>query len=340
MVERGWIFMKQRLKKLMHSSACLKGVLGFSLGINLLTFGVIGIRVLSPHSVKESSRPSSHQELLNQWRPFTTSDLETEAATHPDLQLTTPEQEEVSQDLENPSKDILESERQEVLTDEGLADAVEESFATLTEEQEEQVAVEEISSGFSVQPISQELKQTLEELSPIDSNIIQYDHLRLVKVLHWGFDNQTHMGELIVHQDVAKEVAEIFEEVYAVRYPIEKMRLISEYENSDEASMEANNTSGFNFRLVTNGDTYSLHAYGLAIDVNPKMNPYVSEDYVLPQNAMAYVDREQTIPGMIQSGDALHQAFTSRGWEWGGDWSGFKDYQHFSKPRQKTDDLQ
>lgn len=325
--------MKEKVKKLIQSSTYLKGILGFSLGLNLLTFGIIGTRILSPTLTDESSRLSSHQELLNQWRPFAPSDLETEAATHEE---TTPSSSNVEESIPN-SEEMTEQEviaqKEDVLESSDSLDDVEASFETLTEEQEEQVEVEEISSGFSIHPISPELQQTLEELSPVDPKVIQYDQLRLVKVLHWGFDNQTHMGELIVHQEVAKEVAEIFEEVYAVRYPIEKMRLISEYENSDEASMEANNTSGFNFRLVTNGDTYSLHAYGLAIDVNPKMNPYVSEDYVLPQNAMAYVDREQTIPGMIQSGDALHQAFTSRGWEWGGDWSGFKDYQHFSKPR-------
>lgn len=326
--------MKDKIKKLVSNQKWMSGILIASIGINLSLMGWIAVQQFrSDASTKHESKPS-HQELLNSWKPFGEKDelieesstsfstdssdsdvlaeetppaSKEEASSTPESELELPIEESSDLNVEAPSTDLK--------VDEDLSDASESSEV----------------SGFSIHPISSTLQATLNELAKPDPSILTYEDLRLVKVLYWGFDNQTHMGELIVHQAVAEEVMEIFEEVYAVRYPIEKIRLISEYQNSDEASMRDNNTSSFNYREVTNGSELSLHAYGLAIDINPKMNPYVSEDYVLPANAMAYVDREQSIPGMIQEGDALHQAFTSRGWEWGGDWTHLKDYQHFSK---------
>ena len=75
----------------------------------------------------------------------------------------------------------------------------------------------------------------------------------------------------------------------------------------------------------------SNHAYGLAIDLNPKVNPYVKNDLVLPTNGLAYVNRDQHVLGIIKKNDAVYQLFTSHGWTWGGDWTSLKDYQHFEK---------
>ena len=109
------------------------------------------------------------------------------------------------------------------------------------------------------------------------------------------------------------------------------MVLVSEYNNDDDLSMADNNTSAFNFRPITGGGGWSNHAYGLAIDINPKYNPYVSKNAVYPVNAVSYVNRDEDVEGMIKEGDALFNAFISRGWTWGGDWNSLKDYQHFEK---------
>ena len=323
--------MRERLKRLFKNQNHVRHLLFASIGFNLVLGSLIAVKCFSLELPAESDATMSYQDILSNWRPFAS--------------------EEPKPEKEEGSSETMESDSTTPSTEEGKAleslpvtpdspDSTEEKPDSSVEAPpEEDLEVETPSAteepveenGFSIHPISETLQQTLEELAPLNPSVITYDDLRLVKVLYWGFDNQTHMGELIVNQAVATEVMAIFEEVYAVHYPIEKIRLISEYQNSDEDSMHDNNTSGFNYRVVTNGSEFSMHAYGLAIDVNPKMNPYVSEDYVLPANAMAYVDRDQNIPGMIQAGDALHQAFTSRGWEWGGDWTSLKDYQHFSK---------
>ena len=106
---------------------------------------------------------------------------------------------------------------------------------------------------------------------------------------------------------------------------------MSYYHGSDELSMEDNNSSAFNFREVTDGGKLSNHAYGLAIDLNPKVNPYIKNNVVLPANGQAYVNRDQCVLGIIKKNDAVYQLFTSYGWTWGGDWSSLKDYQHFEK---------
>ena len=109
------------------------------------------------------------------------------------------------------------------------------------------------------------------------------------------------------------------------------MKAVHHYDNSDELSVEDNNTSAFNFRMITNGSTPSNHAYGLAIDINPKINPYVYANKVLPANGEDYTDRGQEIPGMITAESEVCEIFKKYGWSWGGDWNQPKDYQHFEK---------
>ena len=119
-------------------------------------------------------------------------------------------------------------------------------------------------------------------------------------------------------------------DLYAQRFPIERMQPIDVYGGDDNRSISANNTSAFNCRAVTGGTGWSEHAYGRAIDVNPFVNPYVKGTTVLPPEAAPYADRSRRDPGMIHAGDPVVQAFLARGWKWGGYWTSLKDYQHFS----------
>ena len=157
--------------------------------------------------------------------------------------------------------------------------------------------------------------------------------LRRVEVDYVGFDGQTHRGELIVHQDMVADVVAIFEQLHRLRYPIDKMRTVDHYPGADdELSMEDNNSSAFNCRPLPSGLSWSLHAFGRAIDLNPLLNPYVdSRGAIQPRNAGPYLDRKRTDPGILHAGDADVRVFTDRGWRWGGDWRTPKDYQHFER---------
>jgi hypothetical protein len=159
------------------------------------------------------------------------------------------------------------------------------------------------------------------------------DQLRLISLDFVGFDGAVHRGELVVNAALAVEVARVFADLYFDRFPIQRMETIEKYDSDDDASMAANNTSAFNCRPITGGTAWSNHSYGRAIDINTVQNPYISRSgTVYPPNGAPYVDRTQDLPGMIHAGDATEQAFTTRGWTWGGFWTTPIDYQHFEKP--------
>jgi hypothetical protein len=161
---------------------------------------------------------------------------------------------------------------------------------------------------------------------------VELGKLRLLEVSHWGFDGDTHRGELVVHQRVAKRIVKVMRSLYRHRFPIRRMKLIDEYGGDDHRSMDADNTSAFNCRFVSGSPgVWSQHAYGRAIDVNPVENPYVSGSHVSPPAGQPYADRSRDAKGMIKGGDHVVRAFRRAGWRWGGRWSGgTRDYQHFS----------
>lgn len=144
-----------------------------------------------------------------------------------------------------------------------------------------------------------------------------------------GLDGRPHIGELVVATQVAPAVVSAFHRLFDAGFPIRSMRLVDDFAGSDNASMAADNTSAFNCRLTASGAAYSQHAYGLAVDINPLENPYVSGGQVEPAAGREFLDRPDR-PGVIHDGDACVSAFGSVGWSWGGYWSDPKDYQHFS----------
>lgn len=155
--------------------------------------------------------------------------------------------------------------------------------------------------------------------------------LRLIHMPYWGFDGRWHRGELVVHGRYAGEVIRVFRRLYEVRFPIRRMRLVDRYGGDDHRSMAADNTSGFNCRWRGGVCcTWSQHAYGRAIDLDPVENPYVWSGGVSPPAGRAYLDRSQHRRGMVHLHDRVWWAFHAVGWGWGGSWSGEPDYQHFS----------
>jgi hypothetical protein len=155
--------------------------------------------------------------------------------------------------------------------------------------------------------------------------------LRAVEIDYVDFDGSHRRGTLIVHAGVVADVAEVFEQLYAARYPVAGIIPIDSFAGDDNASMAANNTSAFNCRRVTGGSTWSPHAYGTAIDVNPVQNPFVADRVVLPAAGTQYVDRGAYHPAMIRPGDVVTRSFAAVGWRWGGDFRQRSDYQHFQR---------
>jgi D-alanyl-D-alanine carboxypeptidase len=155
--------------------------------------------------------------------------------------------------------------------------------------------------------------------------------LRLLRADYWGFDGRVHRGELIVHRDSARRMLGVLGKLFRARFKMQRMKLVDVYRADDDRSMAANNTSAFNCRRVSGSSSWSEHAFGRAIDINPVRNPYVTRGgRVSPPAGRAYVNRAGRAAGMIYAGDVVVRAFAAAGWRWGGHWSSSRDYQHFS----------
>jgi len=153
------------------------------------------------------------------------------------------------------------------------------------------------------------------------------EELELVTVSYYGFDGLLHRGQIIVNKKVADDIVEIFNVIIATKFPVEKVVPMVKYNWSDEKSMRDNNTSSFNYRFLSGSKILSMHASGLAIDINPKQNPYVKNGSSSPTGSEYQLDAN----GTICPDSEIVKVFKERGWSWGGDWKSLKDYQHFQK---------
>jgi hypothetical protein len=159
---------------------------------------------------------------------------------------------------------------------------------------------------------------------------VAVSRLRLVTLTYWGFDHAAHRGKLIVNESQAANVLSVMRTLYAARFPIRRMRLVEAYGSNDDRSMGADNSSAFNCRGVPGSSAWSAHAYGLAVDLNPRENPEIRAGVFSPPAGAAFTDRSRKAQGMIHASDVVVRAFASIGWKWGGYWHSLKDYQHFS----------
>ncbi len=153
--------------------------------------------------------------------------------------------------------------------------------------------------------------------------------LVVLELQYWSYDGQVHQGQLVVHRAIEGQVKSIFQEMFDQKIPIAKMVTISVYSWDDEASMQDNNCSAYNYRNIAGTDELSFHALGLAIDIDPRINPYIEGDSVQPRGAVY----DPSVPGTLTRDSALVQIFKKHGFDWGGDWMaerGYVDYQHFS----------
>ena len=200
---------------------------------------------------------------------------------------------------------------------------------------------ETVNESFYIEEISDELKEKMRGKSyadNIDENIVNFDMLRHVVIKYNDFEGNVKDGELVCNELIAEDLLEIFKELFESGYMLEEVSLIDKYDADDDMSMEANNTSCFNYRLVDRSDKLSYHAYGLAIDVNPFYNPYVEygkgengSDHICPTQSVFYAYRDNDFPYKIDENDLCYRLFKEHGFKWGGDWNSCKDYQHFEK---------
>ena len=203
-----------------------------------------------------------------------------------------------------------------------------EAGTILSREDLEDIDIDEL---FISETISDKVFDRMDGLSYGRDCTTKREDLRYLRVLHRGFDGETHIGEIVCNKAIAKDLLYIFRQLYQEEYPIEKVLLVDEYGGDDEMSMEDNNSSCFNFRPVAGTGHLSQHAYGRAIDINPLYNPYITSDGFVPVNAGDYVDRSAQNPYKIDKNDLCYQLFDERGFTWGGSWNSVKDYQHFQK---------
>jgi hypothetical protein len=172
------------------------------------------------------------------------------------------------------------------------------------------------------------------------------ESLELVNVKYLGFDGSLHEGQILIHHELQNDIIDLFQFARSINFPIESVIPISKFDDEDELSMSVNNSSGFNFRTIINQTIISLHGYGFAIDLNPLLNPVlehpklesgeedVTAEMVVtqPKNGNYDVSNKGTLYKNEEEYHPIVKFLQDRGWSWGGDWTSFKDYQHFQKP--------
>lgn len=200
-----------------------------------------------------------------------------------------------------------------------------------------------VNDDFFYEPIPKAVREKMKGLSypdDINEDEICYDDLCYLSILYKDFDGNICKGQLVCNELIARDLTEIFSDLFENDYRFENIKLIDEYGADDVLSMSDNNTSCFCYRVVDGTKKMSDHAYGMAIDINPFYNPYVvfksgEDDYISPPGSEIYADRSENNPNpyRIDKNDLAYKLFKEHGFKWGGDWNSMKDYQHFYKKR-------
>lgn len=200
---------------------------------------------------------------------------------------------------------------------------------------------EAASARGTAQDIPDDIKTIMDGKSMHENDDISYSDLSYLTMPYIDFNGERQVGHMVVNKALAEEVLDIFAELYDIGYPIERMEIVDMYDADDYTSIDNNNTSAFNYRVSTDGTgRLSKHALGRAIDINPQINPYVdSSGEGSHPNAEEYWTRDPenwtsttAKKAYIGPGTDIYRIFVDEhGWEWGGSWSSYRDYQHFQK---------
>jgi hypothetical protein len=164
---------------------------------------------------------------------------------------------------------------------------------------------------------------------------VSMTQLRVLTFRYYGFDRETHIGQLVVNMKAADPLARVFGKLYRMRFPIRDAAFSSAYgphafQSGDvTASFECRNAGASPCSSSSTTHHWSNHAFGLAVDLDPRENPYVGCGMTRDKTAISYMNRKRHRRGMVTP--AVVRAFRSIGWGWGGSWVGStKDYMHFS----------
>ena len=203
----------------------------------------------------------------------------------------------------------------------------------LTEREVEQKGIDRF---FVKEKISDSLFKRINGKSYKKGCTVSTADLRYLRLLHYTIDHRIKVGELVCSKDIADDLIDIFRKLFSAKYPIERMQLIDDYNADDNLSMEHNNTTCFNYRVVAGSKKLSKHSLGKAVDLNPLYNPYVKKrtdgtTVVNPKNGRRYTDRNKNFNYKINRSDLAYKLFVQHGFRWGGSWRTLKDYQHFEK---------
>ena len=221
----------------------------------------------------------------------------------------------------------------ETFDDTGQVPETESAKAADEPKDETEAAEPDPSASFYAEEISDEVFARMDGKSFSADCTLSRDELRYLHLLYKDIDGNTHEGEMVCNVAIADKLIDIFRQLYEASYPIESMRLVDDYDADDDASMAANNTSCFNFRFVTGTKKISKHGYGMAVDLNPRYNPYIytrdGVQHIEPENGAQYADRSNDFDYKIDKDDLAWKLFTQAGFTWGGSWKNSKDYQHF-----------
>lgn len=191
-----------------------------------------------------------------------------------------------------------------------------------------------VDKCFAAEKIPDGVWQRMQGKTYKKNPYIGREDLRHIRVLHWDYDQKSHIGEMIVNKQIADVVVGIFRKLYDAKYPIQRMVLPDVYNADDETQMRDNNSSSFCYRAISGTTKLSKHARGLAIDINTLYNPYYKDRangtrYVQPATATKFCKRNWAFPYKIDKSDLCYKLFIEAGFEWGGSWTSCKDYQHF-----------
>jgi hypothetical protein len=208
----------------------------------------------------------------------------------------------------------------------------------VTESTENMENEEIIEESFYYTEITDEIKDRIvgkSYPSDVKNAKIGFEELNYLHILYYDFENEVQEGEIICNKAIRDDLLEVFQELYEAKYQLCSVRLVDDFDANDEMSMEANNTSCFNYREIRDTGVLSRHGLVLAIDINPLNNPCVIGDSYEPLTAGEFVDRSKDFDHKIDEDDLAYKLLTEHGFFWGGSWKSVKDYQHFEIPAKK-----
>ena len=154
----------------------------------------------------------------------------------------------------------------------------------------------------------------------------------LIEVIYYSFDDKIHQGQIVIHEELVEDIRKIFNVILEQKFPIRSAIPLADprFHWDDDLAMQEDNSSGFNYRRIALTTRLSQHAYGRAIDINPRRNPYITKDFFKPRDGVYNVKA----PGTLTRDGIIVATFKAMGWAWGGEWKDRKDYQHSEKPIQ------